>query len=126
MLGKTWHDTYKEMLSSGEVIADTVASFVGSWGFICLHFVFFGFWILLPVEPFPFGLLTLIMSLEAILLSTLILMSQNRQAKRDEARSEADYRTDVEAKKEIEGLETRLARIEEEKIEKILKLLEEK
>ena len=124
MARKTWHDTYIEARSVGDNIADKIAAFVGSWMFVTIHIVWFGFWITLPVEPFPYGLLTMIVSLEAILLATLIMMAQNRQAERDRHQAEADYDTDVKAKVEIEDLQERLARIEDEKLEKILKMLE--
>ena len=88
--------------------------------------MWFGFWIIYPVEVFPYGLLTMIVSLEAILLATLIMMAQNRQAERDRHQADDDYRTDVEAKAEIEELQTRLTRIEDKKLEKILKILEGK
>lgn len=80
----------------------------------------------MPVEPFPYGLLTMIVSLEAIFLTTLVLMSENRQEDRDRIQAEADYETNVKAKEEIEELQKRLARIEDEKLEKIIKLLEER
>ena len=120
----TWHEAYKEAQSWGDSLADKIASFVGSWAFVAIHVVWFSVWIGIPVEPFPFGLLTMIVSLEAILLSTLIMMAQNRQAKRDRHHADADFRTNVEAKKEIEQLQIRLARIEDEKLEKILKMLD--
>ena len=126
MNGKTWHNAYEEARSAGDAIADRVAVFVGSWTFVYIHAVFFGVWIVLPIEPFPFGLLTMIVSLEAILLATLIMMAQNRQAMRDRHQAEADYRTDVTAKQEIEELQERLARIEDDKLKRILKILEEK
>ena len=126
MADKSWHDWYVEERSAGDRIADRIASFVGSWPFIYIHIVWFGFWILYPVEQFPFGLLTMIVSLEAILLSTLIMMSQNRQAERDRRQAENDYRTNVEAKLEIEEIQRRLHRIEIEKLDKILKILDEK
>jgi len=126
MMDKTWHDAYKEARTVGDTVADKVATFVGSWTFVFIHAVWFGVWILLPVEPFPFGLLTMIVSLEAILLATLIMMAQNRQAKRDRHHADADFRTNVEAKKEIEQVQIRLARIEDEKLDKILKLLGDK
>ena len=103
-----------------------MTSFVGSWTFIWIHVVWFTLWILIPVEGFPYGLLTMVVSLEAILLSTLIMMSQNRQSDRDRLQADADFETNIEAKKEIEELQVRLARIEDEKLEKILKILEQK
>lgn len=76
----------------GEHIADHVTDFVGSWLCIGLHALWFVAWIVFHVEPFPFGLLTMIVSLEAIFLSTLVMISQNRQSEKDRKRDtlEAD------------------------------------
>jgi len=82
----------------GDQIARSISRFAGSWPFVILHLVWFGSWI---VFNFDVDLLTMIVSLEAIFLATFILMVQNRQAKRDEERDEADYRTDLESEKEI-------------------------
>jgi len=76
--------------------ADAVTDFSGSMAFVHLHIVWFALWILvntgrigLPVfDPFPYGLLTMIVSLEAIFLSTLVLITQNRQG--EEIRHRAD------------------------------------
>ena len=70
-------------------IADTITSFSGRMGFVYVHIVWFGLWILLNTgrvgvgafDPFPYGLLTMIVSLEAIFLSTVVLISQNRLAR---------------------------------------------
>lgn len=121
---KTWHQKHKENRTLGSRLADGMTAFVGSWTFIWIHVIWFTFWIVLPVEEFPYGLLTMVVSLEAILLSTLIMMSQNRQSDRDRLQADADFETNIEAKKEIEELQVRLARIEDEKLEKILKILE--
>jgi uncharacterized membrane protein len=61
-----------------ERIADRITEFAGSMPFVYLHVVWFTLWIALRVEAFPFGLLTMIVSLEAIFLSTFVLISQNR------------------------------------------------
>ncbi len=121
-----WHQKDKLNRSLGDQFSDIVADFVGSWPFIIIHICWFLIWILMPVEPFPYGLLTMIVSLEAIFLTTLVLMSENRQEDRDRIQAEADYETNVKAKEEIEELQKRLARIEDEKLEKIIKLLEER
>ena len=63
-------------------IADRITQFAGSMPFIYLHVVWFTLWISLRVERFPFGLLTMIVSLEAIFLSTFVMISQNRQDER--------------------------------------------
>jgi uncharacterized membrane protein len=57
-------------------VADLVTGFAGSMSFVYVHIVWFAFWILLPVESYPFGLLTMIVSLEAIFLSTFVMISQ--------------------------------------------------
>ncbi len=122
----TWHDTYKRARTGAQRIADAIATFTGSWVFLALHAIWFFFWIYLKVEAFPFGLLTMIVSLEAIFLSTIILISQNRQSQRDRIQANADYETNLEAKKEIEHIMMRLDAIEEHKLDKILSILEKK
>jgi uncharacterized membrane protein len=59
-------------------VADRITQFAGSMVFVYLHVLWFILWIILRVEKFPFGLLTMIVSLEAIFLSTFVLISQNR------------------------------------------------
>jgi uncharacterized membrane protein len=85
-------------------IADRVTAFAGSLNFVYIHSFWFGLWILLNVglfgaaiefDKFPFGLLTMIVSLEAIFLSTFVMVSQNRQAARADVRSELDFETNL-------------------------------
>ena len=64
-------------------IADTITRFAGSMAFVYVSIIWFGLWIGLGVEKYPYGLLTMIVSLEAIFLSTFVMISQNRQ---DDAR----------------------------------------
>ena len=79
-----------------DVIADAITDFSGSMPFIYLHIVWFVGWFLLnsgwwgwkPFDPFPYGLLTMIVSLEAIFLSTFVLISQNRQNEEAERRAD--------------------------------------
>jgi uncharacterized membrane protein len=59
-------------------LADVITRFAGSMPFVAVHIVWFALWIALRVEKFPFGLLTMIVSLEAIFLSTFVMISQNR------------------------------------------------
>jgi uncharacterized membrane protein len=59
-------------------IADRITAFAGSMWFVYIHIVWFGLWIGLGVERYPYGLLTMIVSLEAIFLSTFVMISQNR------------------------------------------------
>lgn len=123
---RNWHTAHLDSRKWADRLADIITNFVGSWSFIIIHILWFGIWILFKVEEFPFGLLTMIVSLEAILLSTFIMISQNRAADRDRAQAQADFETNVSAKEEIEELEKHLARIENEKLDRILSLLEKK
>ncbi|HEX9376181.1 MAG TPA: DUF1003 domain-containing protein [Actinomycetota bacterium] len=66
-------------------IADRITRFAGSMYFVYLHIVWFTAWIVLGVEDYPFGLLTMIVSLEAIFLSTFVMISQNRADEKREA-----------------------------------------
>ena len=87
-------------------VADLITSFSGSMAFVYLHSLWFGVWILLNVglvhiphvsefDPFPFGLLTMIVSLEAIFLSTFVLISQNRLSGASERRAELDLHVNM-------------------------------
>jgi len=79
-------------------IADVITSFSGRMIFAYIHIVWFGVWILLNTgkfgirvfDPFPYGLLTMIVSLEAIFLSTFVLISQNRLSVENESRADLD------------------------------------
>jgi uncharacterized membrane protein len=79
-------------------IADGITAFSGRMAFIYFHLVWFGAWVLLntgrvgikPFDPFPYGLLTMIVSLEAIFLATFVLISQNRLAAESERRADLD------------------------------------
>jgi len=85
------HRTFQERM------ADVITAFSGNMSFLYLHALWFGLWVLLnigwfgirPFDPFPYSLLTMIVSLEAIFLSTFVLISQNRSG------AEADRRTDL-------------------------------
>ena len=66
-------------------VADAITRFAGSMPFIYLHIVWFALWIGLRVEKFPFGLLTMMVSLEAIFLSTFVMISQNRADEKRQA-----------------------------------------
>jgi uncharacterized membrane protein len=86
--------------------ADRVTAFAGSLNFVYIHSVWFAIWIAINVgllgaalkfDEFPFGLLTMIVSLEAIFLATFVLVSQNRQAARSDVRSQLDFENNVRA-----------------------------
>ena len=76
-------------------------------------------------DPYPFILLNLLFSTQAAYAAPIIMMSQNRQSQRDRIQATADYETNVEAKKEIEALQVHLNSLEVDKLDKIIKMLEE-
>lgn len=115
-----WYQAHKFNRTAFEKVEDAIANFTGSRWFLLIHIVWFAVWVTLPVEPFPFGFLTMIVSLEAILLSTIIMMSQQRSGERDRAQAQHDYQTNVAAKEEIEALQRQLARMEEEKLDMLI------
>jgi uncharacterized membrane protein len=93
--------------------ADKITSFAGSMLFIYLHILWFTAWIVANVagwrfDPFPFGLLTLVVSLEAIFLSTFVMLSQNREATRSDIRAEIDFETNVLSEVWLEALADKL------------------
>jgi uncharacterized membrane protein len=84
--------------------ADNITTIAGSMRFVYIHLVWFGVWIALNVglaglnhefDKFPFGLLTMIVSLEAIFLSTFVMISQNRQSARADLRSQLDFENNI-------------------------------
>lgn len=123
---RNWHEHEENNRTTGQKIADAISRAAGSWTFSLVHVVWFFIWIVFKVEDYPYGLLTMIVSLEAIFLSTFILISQNRETERDRAQAREDYETNIAAKEEIEQIMTRLDSIELEKLDKIISLLEEK
>src|SRR5690349_10337521 len=74
-------------------IADTITSFAGSMAFVYLHIIWFVVWIAFGVEAYPYGLLTMIVSLEAIFLSTFVMISQNRADAKRQAAADLQWRT---------------------------------
>ena len=93
-------------------LADWIAEFSGSLPFLFIHIVIFAVWILLNVkllpfgnfDPFPFGFLTLVVSLEAIILSVFVLLSQNRQVARDKVRGDIEYDVNLKAEMQISNM----------------------
>jgi uncharacterized membrane protein len=101
-------DAQREAASAGwrDRLAESISNFAGSMTFFYLHVAWFGAWILLncgllhvphltDFDPFPFGLLTMIVSLEAIFLSTFLLITQNRQGRLSERRAELGLQVDM-------------------------------
>src|SRR5215211_6550619 len=84
-------------------MADTITAFSGRMMFVYIHIAWFTIWILWntgllglpPFDPFPFGLLTMVVSLEAIFLATFVLISQNRMSEQSEQRADLDLHIDL-------------------------------
>jgi uncharacterized membrane protein len=74
-------------------IADQITTFAGSMWFVYIHIIWFGVWIGFRVEHYPFGLLTMIVSLEAIFLSTFVMISQNRADQKHQVVADQQWRT---------------------------------
>ena len=74
-------------------IADGITRFAGSMAFVYLHVLWFGAWIVFRVEDYPYGLLTMIVSLEAIFLSTFVMISQNRADAKEQALADEEWKT---------------------------------
>jgi len=93
-----------QMRGTQDRIADAITTFAGTMRFVYIHAVWFTVWIVFNEglfgdsavwDPYPFGLLTMIVSLEAIFLSTFVMVSQNRQAIREKVRADLDFETNV-------------------------------
>ena len=96
--------------SYSERLADAVASFAGSFAFIALHLVFVLWWLFAntrktamagPFDPYPFSLLGVIVAVEAVILSSFVLMRQNRMMRRADHRDHLNLQVDLLAEKEI-------------------------
>jgi CRP/FNR family cyclic AMP-dependent transcriptional regulator len=107
------------------IIADWISDFSGSLPFLFIHIVLFFIWIILNVkplagtviggfDPYPFGLLTMVVSLEAIILSVFVLLSQNRQVARDRVRNDIEYSVNLQAELEIGHLHEKIDRMNDE------------
>ena len=132
MSAKTWLDKHRDTLSFGQRLADKVAKGMGSWRFIIWQTIFVIIWMALNVigfirhwDVYPFILLNLIFSTQAAYAAPIIMMAQNRQSERDRLQAQADFDTNIEAKEEIEALQLQLNKIETEKLDKIISMLEE-
>ena len=125
-------DTDKEeKISIGEKLADKITAIAGSWTFIIGFTLFLVVWIILniyafeSVDPYPFILLNLVLSCIASLQAPIIMMSQNRQAKKDSMRSRNDYKTDLKSELILEELHDKISAIEKNQ-KKILEYIQNK
>jgi uncharacterized membrane protein len=127
---QTWHEKHVETLTFGQLLADRVTLVIGSWTFIISQSILILIWIILNAvgyiyhwDPYPFILLNLLFSVLSAFAAPIIMMAQNRQSERDRYQASEDYRVNVEAKQKIEELQSALARIENNQLSEILRIL---
>lgn len=120
-----------ENATFGDKVADKITEIAGSWGFIIGFTLFLIGWVLLNVyafeklDPYPFILLNLVLSCVAALQAPVIMMSQNRAAKRDSMRAQNDYKTDLKSELILEELHDKMDKIVSNQ-DKIIKMLQER
>lgn len=125
---KNWHQKHAEEMSFGQRLADSVANGMGSWRFIIWQTIIVALWMILNIilikahqwDSYPFILLNLVFSTQAAYAAPIIMMAQNRQSERDRAQADADFKTNIEAKEEIEELQKRLNAIEVDKLDTLM------
>ena len=118
-------------MTFGDRVADKLSAVAGSWTFIICFCLFLLFWIILngvlmvnnAIDPYPFILLNLLLSCLAALQAPVIMMSQNREAKKDSIRNKNDYHTDLKSELILEDLYDQLDELQENQ-RKILELLD--
>ena len=117
------NEVIEERLTLGDRLADWMTNGIGTMKFFYFSAFWFIIWIVLnmglvqgvaPFDPFPFGLLTMIVSLEAIFLSIFVMISQNRIDVKDRIRAELDYRVNVKAETEVAELHRKLDEMRDE------------
>ena len=124
------NEEVEEKISTLQRLADWISWFSGSMTFLALNVIWFVIWIsvnVLPLgvaqfDPFPFGLLTMIVSLESIFLTCFVLISQNRQAEKDRVRADIEYDINIKAELEIAHLHEKTDRIYADMLEQFMRL----
>ncbi len=117
-------------ITSGQRVADKIATFGGSWTFIISFFCFIMLWILLNIwmlstkafDPFPFILLNLLLSCLAAIQAPIIMMSQNRKEEKDRSRSENDFKVNLKAELEIRMLHEKIDHMTMHQNQKLLEI----
>lgn len=117
-MAKHAHEEFKKVETLQDRMSAKITKFAGSITFVYVNALIFLLWIVynlaadeMAFDPFPFGLLTLIVSLEAIFLSTFVMLTQNRESKRTDVRAQLDYEVTVKAEKEVEEIKSMLQKI---------------
>lgn len=119
----------EQKASFKEKLADKLTNVAGSWSFIIIFILFLIFWMIINVtifkdlDPYPFILLNLLLSCLAALQAPIIMMSQNRQSKKDSLRSRQDYKTDLKSELILEEIHDHIENVLKNQ-KKLIKLLE--
>ena len=120
---------HAEQLTTGQRVADQVASVMGSWRFIIVQSVVLAIWVSLNVagwigqwDPYPFILLNLMLSFQAAYAAPIIMMSQNRQAAKDRLEAEHDYEVNLKAELEIKDLHAKIDALRQAQWEELIAL----
>jgi uncharacterized membrane protein len=132
ILSENIQDDKEKQSTLGQRIADSVATFGGSWTFIITFFSFIIVWMAInvwvlsskPFDPYPFILLNLILSCLAAIQAPIIMMSQNRQEQKDRQRSEHDYKINLKAELEIKLLSEKIDHLLVHQSKKLLEIQE--
>lgn len=120
-------------INFGQRASDGIARVIGSWKFIIIQSVIMSAWIILNItawiyhwDPYPFILLNLMLSFQAAYTAPILLMTENRQSERDRRKEALDLATDKKAEREIMEIQAHLLKLEKEKIDRILEILNNK
>jgi uncharacterized membrane protein len=121
-----------EKMKIGDIVSDKVATFGGSWQFIIIFFMILFAWIIINTvilmkqsfDPYPFILMNLILSCIAAIQAPIIMMSQNRQEKKDRLRSESDYKVNLKSEIEIRTLHEKVDHLLLDQWSKMMKIQE--
>lgn len=132
-VSKNINTEFHDNRTRGQKLADQVAEFGGSWGFIIICAVVLSIWISIntvvlatrAVDPYPFVFLNLMLSMLAALQAPIIMMSQNRQAAKDRLAAANDYEINLRAELEIIRLHEKIDLMQSEQLSSVLKSQEE-
>lgn len=130
ILSRNINEAFDQERGPGQRVADAMATFGGSWGFILGFLAVLAAWIAVnvtsllarPFDPYPFILLNLVLSCLAAIQAPVILMSQNRQEAKDRMRAEDDFRTNLKAELEIRLLHEKLDHLLQHQWERLMEI----
>lgn len=127
---KNINEQLAEQNTLGERLADRIAEFGGSWRFVLLFMGLLALWVVVnsvavlwrPIDPYPFIFLNLILSCIAALQAPIIMMSQNRQEKRDRLRADQDYKVNLKAELEVRLLTAKIDQLRNHQWQRLLEI----